>query len=417
MRHSRRNRFGRKGFILPMGLFALILMTVLMVASLGQGLDERRSTRNLRESGVALYVAEAGMNRTIGTWPAGASTLGPGDSLNLGWTTLGNQSKYRAVIHRVDDGATSTKLWNVFIEGVGAGSLGGRSNLTGLVKQTIVVGYGAVSFGQLVIGGSGSLVDTYDSNSGYVAGAGGANVTLIANGSIDLNSATVVSGNLVTGSTWDGDGSLSGTYTPNVSPPPVTTAVYPTATCPTTGYTPRTDLPVNLNSSTYDQAAGKFIVKSEPLTLDDTPSNGAYYFDLLSVSDQMNISYSATPNPVTIYVHDKLVVSSSGVVNNLTQKPALLVIKSCLQPGDPATFIGHGFSMTGGADAYLQLYAPNMDVVVGGGGDLFGAVVGGGNGKKLSFTGGSQMHYDLQLVGVGNLRTVITGAWAETQPF
>ena len=36
---------------------------------------------------------------------------------------------------------------------------------------------------------------------------------------------------------------------------------------------------------------------------------------------------------------------------------------------------------------------------------------------QVSFTGGSQMHYDLQLVGVGNLRTVITGAWAETQPF
>src|ERR1043166_8335306 len=114
MRHSRRNPFGRKGFILPMGLFALILMTVLMVASLGQGLDERRSTRNLRESGVALYVAEAGMNGTIGTWPAGASTLGPGDSLNLGWTTLGNQSKYRAVIHPVDDRATSSKTWNIF---------------------------------------------------------------------------------------------------------------------------------------------------------------------------------------------------------------------------------------------------------------------------------------------------------------
>src|ERR1051326_3122737 len=112
-RRGGRNRFGRKGFILPMGLFALILMTVLMVASLGQGLDERRSTRNLRESGVALYVAEAGMNRTIGTWPAGASTLGPGDSLNLGWPTLGNQSKDRAAIHRVDSGATPTRHWKL----------------------------------------------------------------------------------------------------------------------------------------------------------------------------------------------------------------------------------------------------------------------------------------------------------------
>ena len=321
VRHSRRgarNRFGRKGFILPVGLFALILMTVLMVAGLGQGLDERRSTRNLRESGVALYVAEAGMARTIGTWPAGAGTLNPGDSLNLGWTTLSNGSKYRAVIHRVDDGASGTKLWNIFIEGVGAGSLGGRSNLTGLVKQTIVYGYGAVSYGQLVIGGSGSLVDTYDSNNGYVAGAGGANVTLLADASITLNPATVVSGNLESGTTWNGSGSVSGTIQQNVSPPPVSLADYPTVACPTTGYTPRTDLPANLNSSTYDQAAGKFVVKSQPVTLDDTPSNGGYYFDLLSVSDQLNISYSATPNPVIIYIHDKLVESSGSQINNLT---------------------------------------------------------------------------------------------------
>src|ERR1051325_1181286 len=168
MRHSRgrtRNHFGRKGFILPAGLFALILMTILMVASLGQGLDERRSTRNLRESGVALYVAEAGMNRTIGTWPAGAAALGPGDSLNLGWTTLSNRTRYRAVIHR-GDGGTTTRLYNIMIEGVGPGSLGGKSNLTGLVKSTVTIGYGVASLGPIVFGGSGSLVDTYDSNSG-----------------------------------------------------------------------------------------------------------------------------------------------------------------------------------------------------------------------------------------------------------
>src|ERR1051325_8321171 len=314
-RHARRgtrNHFGRKGFILPAGLFALILMTVLMVASLGEGLDERRSTRNLRESGVALYVAEAGMARTIGTWPAGASTLNPGDSLNLGWTTLGNQSKYRAVIHRVDDGASGTKLWNIFIEGVGAGSLGGRSNLTSLVQQTIVYGYGAVSYGEIVIGGSGSLVDTFDSNVGYVAGSGGANVTLLADAGITLNPATVVSGNLETATTWNGSGSVSGTIQQNVSPPPVKLSDYPTAACPTTGYTPASDLPSPLAPSTYDAGAGKFVVKSH-IILDDTPSNGGYYFDLLSIADPRDISYSAPPNPVTIYTHDKLGESSHSM--------------------------------------------------------------------------------------------------------
>jgi hypothetical protein len=259
-------------------------------------------------------------------------------------------------------------------------------------------------------------VDTYDSNSGYVAGAGGANVTLVADGGITLNSDTKVFGNLVTGSTWNGSGSVSGTYTPNVSPLPVTTAAYPTASCPTTGYTPTSDLPSPLSPSTYDPVLGKFVVKSH-VVIDDTPSNSAYYFDLLSVADTLDVSYSATPNPVTIYIHDKLVESSHSMINNLSQKPSLLTIKSCLKPGDPASFIGHGISMTGGADAYMQIYAPNMDVVVGGGGGLFGSVIGGGNGQKVSFTGGSQLHYDVQLAGGAGVRTLITGAWAETQPF
>src|ERR1043166_5742431 len=414
-RHSKGrtgNRLGREGFVLPTGLFALILMTVLMVAALQLGLDERRSTRGMRESGVALYVAEAGMARTVGTWPAGAAALNPGDSLNLGWTTLSNFSKYRAVLHRVD-GGTPTRMYNIMIEGIGAGGLAGRANLTGLVTEIVTVGYGVASFGQLVIGGSGSLVDTYDSNAGYVARAAGASGMLVSNGSVGLNSATVVSGNLMTGSTWDGDGSVSGTYTPNVSPLPVTAATYPTAACPTTGYTPRSDLPANLNSSTYDASAGKFIVKSEPVTIDDTPSNGAYYFDLLSVSDMLNISYSATPNPGTIYGHDNLIVSSGGNVNNLSAKPALLVIKSCLQAGDASTFIGHKFDFSGGGSGYLQIYAPNMDVSVGGGGDFYGAIIGGGNGQKITINGGSRLHYDTQLSGAANLRARFTGGGAE----
>ena len=57
--------------------------------------------------------------------------------------------------------------------------------------------------------------------------------------------------------------------------------------------------------------------------------------------------------------------------------------------------------------------------MVGGGGALYGSVVGGGNNQGVSFTGGSKLHYDTQLSGgVGGApHTLITGAWAETQPF
>jgi hypothetical protein len=118
---------------------------------------------------------------------------------------------------------------------------------------------------------------------------------------------------------------------------------------------------------------------------------------------------------VTIYVHDKLVVSSGGDVNNLTKKPGLLTIKSCLQAGDPSTFGGHGFSLTGGAAAYFQIYAPNMDVTVGGtGGGLWGSIVG----LTIDVTGSANIHYDKALgPGAGAALSMLTGSWAELQPF
>ena len=49
--------------------------------------------------------------------------------------------------------------------------------------------------------------------------------------------------------------------------------------------------------------------------------------------------------------------------------------------------------MTGGADSYALLYAPNAPVVIGGGGVWYGA----GISQSLSLTGGSMLYYDRAL--------------------
>src|ERR1041384_8166993 len=104
------------GFVLPAVLFALIIMTLLMLAAMRLTDDERLSSRAMPPTGAALYVAESGLAPTRGSWPAAAVGAGPapataltaGDSLSLGWITLSNRGSYRAVIHRVDNGGNKT---------------------------------------------------------------------------------------------------------------------------------------------------------------------------------------------------------------------------------------------------------------------------------------------------------------------
>jgi hypothetical protein len=412
-------RGNRDGFALPAGLFALIIVTVLVFAAVQLGDNERRATRALRASGVALYAAESGLAATVGNWPAGVAALNPGDSLNLGWTTLSDRGMYRAVIHRMDAG-TTTKVYAIMVEARGAGALGGRASLTRMVTTVVTPGNGFVALGALGVN-TGNTVDSYTSTGcadpsidGCYSSTHDSSATLLAGGAVDVH-GTFTYGSISSGSTINTAGAVvTGTVSPSLSPNPVPPASYPTAACPA-AYTPLSDV-IPLTAATYNASTGQLVLASSGTqVLDDTPSAGYYYFDLLKVATHLNISYSATPVPVTIYVHDKLVVSSGGDVNNLTKKPGLLTIKSCLQAGDPSTFGGHGFSLTGGAAAYFQIYAPNMDVTVGGtGGGLWGSIVG----LTIDVTGSANIHYDKALgPGAGAALSMLTGSWAELQPF
>ena len=106
---------GREGFVIPLVVFALAIMGVLAAAALRTADDEHRSSRALRESGSALYAAEAGMSivrrtvtDTFGTTRfdsvRNAVSLESGDSTIWGWHSLPDGSSYRLLIQRTDSG-------------------------------------------------------------------------------------------------------------------------------------------------------------------------------------------------------------------------------------------------------------------------------------------------------------------------
>src|ERR1041384_6676236 len=240
---------GRGGVLLPAGLFALVIMSVLMIAALRLADDEHRATRGLRESGVALYTAESGLAGTLGAWPAvGVLGLVPGDSLTLAWVTLSNGAKYRTTIHRMDNGGGIT-LYALVVQGRGAGGLGGRSNITAMVR-----GIGTKPAG---------IIDSYDSRDGpYSVATASSSVDVIANGNVSMQSSTQLKGDLIAGGTWNGSGSVAGTIQQHVAPAPAPADSFPVDSCPglIPKYSPAGD--IHGTAGTYVDSTGILNVSS-----------------------------------------------------------------------------------------------------------------------------------------------------------
>src|SRR5690242_17716200 len=226
----------RKGFVLPTVVFAVAIMSIIVVASMTTSQDERRASRAVRESTLAMYTAEAGLRQTYGTWPSAAvKALNPGDSLDLGWQNLPNNEKYRAVIHRVDNGGLQE--YNVVVQGRRTGLNGGISTLIGAVGGLPL--FNRAIFGQSQVIIQNPTLDSYDSGNGdynVLTAGGGADV--FSNGSVSLQKTTI-KGNVgaVTTVTQSGGAStVTGTITQNA---PAETP-YDTPPCPGGGYSPVT---------------------------------------------------------------------------------------------------------------------------------------------------------------------------------
>ena len=103
---------------------------------------------------------------------------------------------------------------------------------------------------------------------------------------------------------------------------------------------------------------------------------GTYYIDSLSVSSQGQIVIS---DSTTLYVKTGLQLEGQGVANT-SWDPAKL---SVFYAGTSQ------MKMTGGSQAYVEVYAPNSEVQLNGNMDFFGSFIG----KDVSITGGPQIHF------------------------
>ena len=393
----------REGFVLMAVIFSIAIMSLVVIVAFTTSDDERRSARASRESTLALYAAEAGLRATLGNWPTvAAAALASGDSLDLGWTTIPNGGRYRAVIQRVDNGGL--QHYAVVVSGRRANSYGGQSSIVATVSgvsrfKAAISSQGSVSMS----GTSNGIIDAYDSDNAPYSTTTGDTATVMSNSWISLTNSFTVRGDVKAASTTWYTSGVTGQVQPFAPPFPAN----PVLQCPTGGYS--TGIPTS-GSVNYSSMTGVLYVEDNG-TLTLSGSN-KYYFSQFLVGTGAKVTVNTGGQRVDIFVNDWLGFGAGGVVNS-SGKPTQLAFWECGTPPSPQVWsIGGGPSNLPGS--HYSVYAPQHEVQFVAAGStqshFFGAVVG----ANVVIPSSTRLHYDLALTRIpsSQLKT-LPGSWAQ----
>ncbi|HEX6588467.1 MAG TPA: hypothetical protein VF039_05545 [Longimicrobiales bacterium] len=384
----------RTGSAAAIAVFALVFMGLLAVAGLETAVNENRGAAAAVQSVEALYAAEAGLNAVLGDWPSLQFMNVPaGDSLDLGWDTLPNGARYRAVIRRYDDNVTQ-QMRAIKVEAQGSGPLGGRGVLW--VWTTVpILHLSAVNSGGLVRFRGGSISDGYDSREGdYSVGPVYDDGHIMTNGNLSIEGAgTQIRGNAMVGGIITNTGSgVTGTQTIGVTP-----QEYPNMPCPTTGFTPSTSIATNPPKVTVD-GSGNLSLSGDSLIL----ASGTYYFNNVTMSNPSAKLIVPAGATVEIFVAGTWTVSGNASINNRTRDASRLAIYGC---GTSTST----WSMSSGNAGYFSVYAPRHPMTLSGGNAFFGAMTV----ASLDVAGGAPFHFDRALLAGNHRGVVLRRSWTQ----
>jgi hypothetical protein len=386
----------RRGFVLPTVVFAITIMSVIVVVSLSTASDERRASRAIRESTLAMYAAEAGLRQTYGTWPATAvAPLKPGDSLDLGWHGLPNKAAYRSVIHRVDKGGLQE--YNVVVQGRRTDPTAGIITIVGGAGGVPIFKYAVRAEGILYLTNGGTF-DAFDSEVGPYGPATADTIADIwANGDITVTKTTVKGAATAVGTiTYGQNGVVTGATASGA------TALTPLdiLPCPVTGFTIAAKVPAGAGIN-YSSSTGVVTVSGgATLTLTDT----SYFFSSIVLTGNSKLAFPVGPH-VSVVLRDSL-NAAAGTIINASANATSLSFAACGTSATPAYWA----LSSGGTASYYSVYAPNHIVYETGAGDFYGAVVA----SIYYATGGGRFHYDAALARQSSNNVAVQrGSWAQ----
>ncbi|MCH7491259.1 MAG: hypothetical protein IID05_11260 [Gemmatimonadetes bacterium] len=358
----------QEGFVLPAVIFTLAIMGLLAVASLRTANDEHRSSRALRESGAALYAAEAGLNKVWGLWDdAVAAGVALGDSLPPVLDTLSNGATYRAVIQRVGQ-----VRYAVRVEGRGAGASGGQRSPTVVVGRDPRFKWAIFAKDGLELNG-GIIDGDIATNGDIMFSGGGATVIGDATAGGTINDPTLVGGDAY----WDQQ--------------PVT--VEP-VDCPVQAWGP----PPNGTGFSFDPTTGDLQISGSSNV---TFPTGTYLFRDIKITGGAQLEVPLG-DIAELYITRDLKMGGNGFINPNNTSTSLEVW-GCGTDTTP-------WAIGGGTDVNMTLYAPYHDLALSGNGNRVGAFVG----ATVKKSGSGSVTYDLTLLDAEDGPPVrMIGSWTQ----
>lgn len=379
----------KKGFVLIAAFLVVVLLLVLISAYITSTFTETKAARKAQMVTTALYLAEAGVDRTIVdlenfqgvdlTQQQVGFEIFPQTYFSLG--NLGgferratiSQIVPSGIIVRIESrGHASSAPMPVLNTNAPEYQLKYIEAFVNVIPNPL---FPMALFTQEEIDLNNSLIDSYNSSNGSYGGANAGNKGDIGSNNlgrdrdvIELRGGTIVSGDATVGPSvpWSdaidvGRGAqITGTQSnaSKVTPLPIPT-------------TPGTATSINLSNVTSPQ----------------TYPGGTYSASSIKISGGGSVQFTS---PTVIYVDGDTDIGGNGIitVNNL---PANLIIQ----------VVGRGdVKISGNGNFYGGMYAPQSEVKISGNGDVFGAVAA--KEAKVAGAGNRQMgiHYDETLIRV-----------------
>ncbi len=160
-------------------------------------------------------------------------------------------------------------------------------------------------------------------------------------------------------------------------------------------------------------------------TLNDAviTAGGTYRYKDIKVSTG-TLLIAATDSPVTIYAEGLVniltelrIASGSSVIIHAGGNVNIAGNGVINESGDPTDFILYGAGkcdLTGSSDFYGVVYAPEVNITIAGGANVYGCIIG----DTVKVTGGGEVYYDARVGGLEipglDIFSFIPGSWEET---
>jgi hypothetical protein len=300
--------------------------------------------------------------------------MNPGDSLDLGWQNLPNNEKYRAVIHRVDGGGLQE--YDVIVQGRRTGLNGGISTLIGVVGGVPL--FTRAVYGQSYVWIQNAQLDSWDSGtSAYNALTAGSNADVFSNDGMTLQKTNIKGAAGAVGSLSLNN---SPVVTNGITNPAPAVTPYDVTQCPVGGYSPVTP---ELAAVGYTGNGVLSLASGQTLNL---TAGKQYFFRSVSMAGTSKLALPGG-GPVNVFVQDSIYMAG-GSLANTNHRATDLAFSSCGTPTDGTKT--NYWGLTGGADAYFSVYAPDKVVYALGNSSFYGAVIS----NIFYITGSAQFHYD-----------------------